>query len=504
MKKPSIIIKDLRIKNQDTYILDGISFSLQPGENLAIMGPSGSGKTSLTKAIAGKIYFSGKILFDEHLSPEGHSSIVFVSQHNSFKNLSNTFDFYYQQRFNSFDSSDAPTVINELLKIFHEDEKEADKIKKIESGLKRLGIFYLKDAPLIQLSSGEQKRFQLIKALLNPPKLLILDSPFIGLDIESRNGLHEILNEISNNGTQLILIPGTFSLPDYITHVVYLENKKLSFFGEKEEFDFKENEEQRENIAFFDPELFPVEMQDLKMQTIIKMVDIQIKYGLKIIIQHFNWEIKQGEKWLLKGANGSGKSSLLNLITGDHPQAYSNKIYLFGKKRGTGESIWDIKQKTGYVSAELDAYFEKQISCFDAIASGFFDTIGLYKKLSKDQHKMIMQWLDFLHLSSHVSNKPLHEISSGIQRLIFLARALVKNPPLLILDEPCQGLDFQQRKQFISIIDQICTDTKRSLIYVTHNEEDVPTCIQKILKLETGKQTFFDRKKRYSLDEVPY
>jgi len=504
MQNPSIIVKDLSIKNQDNFILDGISFSLQQGENLAILGSSGSGKTSLAKAIAGKIYFSGTILFDENLSSADPSSIKFVAQENSFKNLSGTSDFYYQQRFNSFDASDSPTVFDELLKVFNEDKSNRDKIKKIESGLKKLGIFYLKDAPLIQLSSGEHKRFQLIKALLSPSKLLILDSPFIGLDVESRKGLHEILNEISNDGTQLILISGTFSLPDCITHIAHLQNKNLVFFGEKEEFDFQQMKDQQESETFSQPEIYPFEVQNSKAETIVKLVDIQIKYGDTTIIQNFNWKIKQGEKWLLKGPNGAGKSSLLNLITGDHPQAYSNEIYLFGKRRGTGESIWEIKQRTGYVSSELHAYFDKQISCFDTIASGFFDTVGLYKKLTKDQYKIILQWLDFLHLSSHVSNKPLHEISSGIQRLIFLARALVKNPPLLILDEPCQGLDFQQREQLISLIDQICAGSEKTLIYVTHEEEDVPACIQKVLQLEAGKQTFFDRKKRHSLDAVLY
>jgi molybdate transport system ATP-binding protein len=233
------------------------------------------------------------------------------------------------------------------------------------------------------------------------------------------------------------------------------------------------------------------------------MKNVSIHYGDKTIFKNLNWEILRGEKWLLKGRNGAGKSSLLNLISGDHPQAYSNEIYLFGKRRGTGESIWEIKQKTGYVSAELHAYFDKQICCFEAIASGFFDTMGLFKKLTNEQHKIILQWLDFLHLSSHVYNKPLLEFSTGVQRLIFLARALVKNPPLLILDEPCQGLDFQQRDSFISLIDEICSAADKTLIYVTHEEEDVPACIQKVLHLGAGKQTFFDLKKTDLFETVP-
>jgi molybdate transport system ATP-binding protein len=220
------------------------------------------------------------------------------------------------------------------------------------------------------------------------------------------------------------------------------------------------------------------------------MKNIQIKYGEHTILQNLDWKVNQGEKWLLKGRNGAGKSSLLSMITGDHPQAYSNEIYLFGKRRGSGESIWDIKQKTGYISPELHAYFDKNVSCFNAIGSGYFDTIGLFKKLSTKQYNNILQWLDFLQLS-HVSNKPLHSISASLQRMILLARALVKNPPLLVLDEPCQGLDQQQSEQFVSLIDHVCSNSNKTLIYVSHDMSNVPTCVEKVLLLEKEGQKIY-------------
>src|SRR6185312_799641 len=222
----------------------------------------------------------------------------------------------------------------------------------------------------------------------------------------------------------------------------------------------------------------------------IEMKNVHLKYGEHTILCNLNWEVKQGEKWLLKGRNGAGKSSLLSMITGDHPQAYSNEIYLFGKRRGSGESIWDIKQKTGFISPELHAYFDKNISCFQAIGSGYFDTIGLFKKLSTKQYNNILQWLDFLQLS-HVSKKPLHSISASLQRMILFARALVKNPPLLVLDEPCQGLDQQQSNQFVSLIDRICSGSNKTLIYVSHDVSNIPTCIEKVLVLEKEGQRIY-------------
>lgn len=499
MQKPSVIVKGLHIKMQDTVVLDGISFSLLPGQHLTILGKSGSGKTTLAKAFTGKIHFSGTILKQFNDAAAGDRQTTFVEQRYSFKNLSGNTDFYYQQRFNSFDADNSPTILQELQKVVPPGEDGLHQTALIESGLKRLGIDHLKDAPLIQLSSGEHKRFQLIKALLNPPALLILDSPYTGLDVSSRAGLNEILSEVTNGGTQLILITGTFPIPGCITHIAYLENKHLAFFGDKEYFDFQGINDPTGNELAFSPELLPVMSESARYATMIEMVNITIRYGNKTIIENLNWKVQQGEKWLLKGQNGVGKSSLLNLVTGDHPQAYANEINLFGKRRGSGESIWDLKQKIGYVSPELHAYFDKGISVFQSIGSGFFDTIGLYKKLSAEQYRKIQQWLEFLQLSE-VQNKPLHSISTSLQRLTLLARALVKNPPLLILDEPCQGLDLQQRDQFISLIDHICLNSDKTLVYVSHDEHEIPVCIQKVLHLEQDRQSIYLNRKNAVLE----
>jgi molybdate transport system ATP-binding protein len=510
MLKPSIIVKDLVVKTQDHTVLEGISFSLSANQHLAILGNAESGKTILAKAIAGKIHFSGNIITDFSNITVTLTRINFVEQRYSFKNLSGISEFYYQQRFNSFDSSDAPTIFHELLKII---SKSSKKTNNINSVLQDLGIFHLKDSPLIQLSSGEHKRFQLAKALLNPPQILILDNPYSGLDISIRKKLNKILEDISGKGTQIILIPGTFPVPDFITHIGFLQNKKFHFFGQKENFisvHGDTNRESKENFgsktfirteeakAFYNTGLLPVSYENFQFKTIVELKNIHLNYGDHVILKNLDWKIKEGEKWLLKGRNGVGKSSLLSLITGDHPQAYSNEIYLFGKRRGSGESIWDIKLKTGYISPELHAYFDKNISCFNAIGSGYFDTIGLFKKLSTTHHNNILQWLDFLQLS-HVSKKPLHSISAGLQRMILLARALVKNPPLLVLDEPCQGLDEKQSAQFVSLIDHVCTGSNKALIYVSHDESNIPNCVEKVLQLEKGAHKIYSLNQQIGL-----
>ncbi|MEO8823681.1 MAG: ATP-binding cassette domain-containing protein, partial [Ginsengibacter sp.] len=434
MERPSIIVKDLLIKNQENAVLEGISFSLQSNEHLAILGNSESGKTTLAKALAGKIHFDGKVYINSGDITETHTRIQLIEQRYSFKNLSGTSDFYYQQRYNSFDSNDAPTVYEELLKALPKDSKATmptgSQANIIDFTLAILGIEDLKNSPLIQLSSGEHKRFQLAKALVNPPQVLILDTPYTGLDVAGVRELNKLLNKISNQGTQIILIPGTFEVPEFITHIGSLKNKTLAWLGDKKDFDAEESKNSSDKINY-NTKLLPLSDQSFHFESIVEMKNIHLNYGTHTIFTSLSWKINEGEKWLLKGRNGSGKSSLLSMITGDHPQAYANEIYLFGKRRGSGESIWDIKQKTGFISPELHAYFDKNVSCFDAIGSGFFDTIGLFRKLSTSQYHIILQWLDFLQIS-HVSTKPLHSISASLQRMILLARALVKNPPLLV------------------------------------------------------------------------
>jgi molybdate transport system ATP-binding protein len=204
------------------------------------------------------------------------------------------------------------------------------------------------------------------------------------------------------------------------------------------------------------------------------------------ILDGINWEIEKGACWGLSGHNGAGKSTLLSLITADNPQAYANDIYLFDRKRGSGESIWEIKHKIGYLSPELQLYFDPAATAFTAVASGLFDTIGLFRRLSADQEQYVNEWLQFLDCAAY-GNRLLSSLPAGLQRMILLGRSLIKTPPLLILDEPCQGLDGAQTALTLHIIDRYCNDFGASLIFVSHYQDEFPACISQILHLQKGR-----------------
>jgi molybdate transport system ATP-binding protein len=455
-------------------VLDGISFTLFQNESLAIVGPSGSGKTLLGLVLAQKVFYQGKIEY------EGEQNIVWVEQQHHFKNLQNTNDLYYQQRFNSYDTEETLTVAESL----------GGMTKETGILFRQMQIEYLKDRKLIQLSNGENKKLQLLKALMEEPSLLIIDQPFIGLDVLTRDYLRTQIAAASAKKISVIIITAPDEIPESISKVLLLENGKVKSFEDRASF-LKNCPVKKADRKIFQgiktENLIACVAKSPANGPVIVMNNVSVQYDTCRILESVCWKVMNGERWLLTGPNGAGKSTLLSLITADNPQAYANDIFLFGRKRGSGESIWDIKKKIGFLSPELHIYFNQYATCFETVASGLFDTIGLFRQLSDDDTEIVHQWLRLAGINS--PEKRLHQLSEGEQRIILLLRALVKDPPLLILDEPCQGLDPDKRDEFLVFINEACEAGNKTMVFVSHYEKDIPACISHYIKLENGKVT---------------
>ena len=457
-------------------LVDDICLHIDHQQQWAIIGNSGSGKTTLGKAISKQIFHHGTISFKNEA--ENTLKVVFVDQQHQFKNKQNIQQFYHQQRFNSFDTEETLTV-SEIL--------GDDSIKITSDWINFFGLTPLLNKPMIQLSNGENKRLQLVKALSENPSLIILDNPFVGLDKDGRNLLQLALNQLVQKGLNIILICSQKDIPDCITHVAVLDKGKLIHNGPKDIVlksytNLAENKPLNEIASLKDN--YIITCTDFETAVLCKQVTI--RYKEQNILDNINLKISKGEKWCISGPNGSGKSTLLSLITADNPQAFANPIWLFDKRKGSGESIWDIKKKIGHVSPELHLFFEKGIEVKDAVASGLFDTIGLFKKITQDQEDIIEKWMITTGIIEN-KNKRLYQLSLGEQRLVMLTRALVKSPPLLILDEPCQGLDENQTERIKAIIEEITSIQDLTLIYVSHYQQDIPSTIKRFLHLENGK-----------------
>ena len=474
MESPNIDLKNVAVQLAGQPLLHPLDWTLKPGEQWLLTGASGSGKTTLAKVFTGSVFHSGTASF-----PAG-SRVHYIPQQHHFKNRSHTSDFYYQQRFQSQDAEDSLTIEEELAT-----QLEAEPIKTREY-LTLLHLEGMVQKPILQLSNGENKRLQLVKALLLEPTLLILDAPFTGLDVDGRKLLHSILKQLSESGIQLIVIGTIDELPECITHIAFLEGGRLAFNGQKADYFLKHETKATLNTLPTSLLAHLKKYNGPAFENAVELRNVQIEYGGNRILDGINLIIQRGEKCCLSGPNGAGKSTLLSLITADNPQAYANEIHLFDKKRGSGESIWDIKKKLGYVSPELHLFFPLVSTCLEVIGSGLFDTVGLFRRLSDEQEEQVNEWLRILHLEK-VAHIPLHQLSLGQRQMALLGRALIKNPPLLVLDEPCQGLDHDQTLFFNGLVDQICEHNDTTLLYVSHYAAQIPSCINRLIKIEAGR-----------------
>ncbi|MBB6240415.1 molybdate transport system ATP-binding protein [Pedobacter sp. AK013] len=474
MFKPFLHIQDLNLSYHNKAVLKDLYWEMNIGESYVIGGQSGTGKTSLAKAIAGLIPYQGSIEIDFDQLSKLPKEVLYVESWYQFKNLEGVANFYYQQRYTSQQAKETLTVHAELVGYGKEKGLHFDQVEPI---LEALGFATFASSQLIELSSGEHKKLQLVKALWLKPQLLIIDQPYTGLDAASRKNLNILLDQIAEEGVQLLLICNDTELPTCIGSFAEIRNGQLVKVGALESS--ASNETHLREIPDFlkEPPVY-------SSQNIVKMVNVNINYGKKQVLKNINWEVKAGEKWLLQGPNGSGKSTLLSLVNGDHPQSYANELYLFGNRRGSGESIWDIKQHIGLISPEFHWYFDPTATVWQSIASGFYDTVGLFRQLPYTKSTQVDELVEYFGLTEN-KNELLTALPLGKQRLVLLARTIIKNPELLILDEPCQGLDQQQTKHFNQLVDELCSNGM-TLIYVGHFESQLPTCIEKRILLEKG------------------
>ena len=420
---------------------------------IAIAGLNGSGKTTFVNQMR-KQLASDKVRY-----------IAFCDTYGSITDKA----YYLQQRWNQHDIDNEMPITGDVLKrtyiLTGNDSLER---RQYQQHLYDLFQFHsLLDKYVISLSSGELRKFQIIKTLLAAPTTLILDNPFIGLDAETRQQLKKLFLTLSKerNLTIYLVVARVEDIPEYIDEIIW-KTPETDFTSSPTPL----SDEKRQAI------LSHAQSSDYSCSDeVVRMNDITIKYGEKTILSHINWTVRKGDCWALCGQNGSGKSTLLSLICADNPQAYACDISLFGRKRGSGESIWEIKRHIGYVSPEMHRSYHHNIPVIQVMASGLKDTVGLYTRTNEAEREKCRWWMRIFGIE-HLETRPFLSLSSGEQRLVLVARAFVKDPQLLILDEPLHGLDNQKRALVKDIIETYSEKPNKTLIMVTHYEEDLPKC----------------------------
>lgn len=345
----------------------------------------------------------------------------------------------------------------------------------------------LEGVPIISLSSGELRKFQIAKALATNPRVLILDNPFIGLDAGTRRNFRNLLETLAKETELLVILvlSKRDDIPDFITHVIPVEGlhllPKMKLAEYRRQYatvprPFLRDETKEWITNLPNQPCGSLSPTPCSPKEVIRFRNVSISYGGKVILKPVNWTVHEGERWSLSGPNGSGKSTLLSLVCADNPQGYACNIELFGHRRGTGESIWEIKRHIGYVSPEMHRAYLKDIPAIDVVASGLRDSVGLYVRPRPEQRQTCLDWMRVFGIEA-LADRSFLQLSSGEQRLCLLARAFVKDPELLILDEPLHGLDDRNRELVRQIVDLFCQRPNKTLIFVTHYEEELPPCI---------------------------
>lgn len=461
-------IENTIYKISDFRVFTIESLMINAGDIVAFVGRNGSGKSILAKALAGdQTILSGKVI-------NRFKSIA----HISFEYLQKIIDDEWKRNNTDMLSDkedDTGLTTSEIIQEYNQDPTLCENLAL------QFGIAHLLNRRFKYLSTGETRKTLICRTLMSKPELLILDEPFDGLDVASRANLAEILSLLSKQNITIVMVLNRFNeIPLFVKYIGLLANCQLLKYGTKDtildDVAVKQlaNLEHLSNFTLPDPDEISVPLPNDLDRIILNNGFVQ--YDGKAIINGLSWQVRANENWQIIGPNGAGKSTLLSLITGDHPQGYSNDLTLFGRRRGSGETIWDIKRHIGYVSSSFHLDYRISLSVENVLASGYFDSIGLYQAPSDKQLKLVKQWLQLLDLTE-LAEKPFQSLSWGLQRLVLIARALVKHPTLLILDEPLQGLDYLNRELVKSWIDNLIDRGNTQLLFVSHHTEDAPKCI---------------------------
>ena len=515
--RPFLSLRAATFRLGDRLVFPNTSWALYRDEQWAIVGPNGAGKSLLADAVRGRLPLVQGELRYHFRRPPGAGPGATIGHVSFADRKADLNDTVVQSRWNSLEDEATLRVgdflsyervmdVNPFEVTARHGRARPQFARRRRRAVTLLRLGPLLRRPLLSLSNGERQRVQLARAFCLPLRLLILDEPFAGLDAATREYLHRVLEQLMSTPLRVLLLTTRVEeLPRHVTHLLRVEDCRVAAAGPVAQISGSSSSQVLKPAAPRTTQA-PAGLQvgdsaergtcssHAKSPTagsggaddLVQLCNVTVGYGRATILRDINWTVRAGQSWALLGPNGSGKTTLLSLLLGDNPQAYRNHVAVFGSLRGSGESVWELKRQIGWVSPELHLHFDDTVTCFDVVASGFRQTIGLFEPLTSRQRSAVRQWLERFGLLDF-ARSPLYGLSAGLQRMVLLARALVKQPRLLILDEPCQGLDADHRDLFVQTVDALLRTGTATAIYVTHRPEEIPPSIRHILRLSAGR-----------------
>lgn len=507
----AIAIEDCRIGEALRPALASLSLRIERGESWAFVGPSGGGKLAAAAALAGAarvVPNEGGRYVNEYAGRAALVSFEAASALIEDELASDDSDFV------EGGVSEGTTVRRFLASALPLDEEARyprGEGLELHPLAVELGVASLLDRGLKRLSTGECRRVLVCRALIARPDLIVAVEPYQGLDAATRAALAARLEAMARrqassggNGSALIVVDELASVPTAVGMVAELEGGALRYAGPRTAYEARHGassgdrapsggsrrlvsgalaaarEEAREEAR-----RAPLGPAAGASHPLVELHDVTVSWSDKVVFDRLSWRVLPGEHWLVRGPNGSGKSTLLELIAGDHPQAYREDVRVFGRRRGSGVSIWELRSRIGLVSYRLHLEYRRLggVSVEDVVISGLRDSIGLYGKASDRERAAAALWLELLGLRGR---EAFSRLSYGEQRSVLVARAAVKEPELLILDEPCHGLDASQRGFALALMDAVAERGRSTILHVTHDPLEVRPFARRVLELRPG------------------
>jgi molybdate transport system ATP-binding protein len=524
-----IILRNCSVEDRFRAYLSGLTWTYRPGETWLVTGANGSGKESFIAALADESLFAPKgegVFFSAFsgdtgcVSLESAASLIAEERRRDQSDYTDGVDV----------GRTAREYVGEVL------GDRGDQIARMETlpEIALTGIAHILDRGLKFLSTGEIRRTLIARALLSRKRLLVLSEPFAGLDAASREILFAFFDAMAasaaagGDSPRVILCADRYAdVPGSVTSVLEFSGKAISFAGSRKDYEAllesrksaaqektaKERAEFRAAARAFSREQGilrdkpeedkprttqtartgkrddPIEKGISPPRPLVDMRGVNVGWGENRVLRDFTWRVDEGEHWFIRGPNGAGKTTLLELITGDNLQVFSNDVRLFGARRGSGETLWDIRRQLGIVSYRLHLEYRMVggTSVEDTVVSGFHDSIGLYEPKTDLEKIAARKWLASAGFAGR-ENAPFSSLSYGEQRAALILRAVVKCPPLLILDEPCHALDEDARRMILDLLEIVAEEGGSTMLHVTHDPTEMLGFERRILELRPGEE----------------
>jgi len=472
--EPLLSLHNIAFSYRALPVLQNLNWDWLPGQQWACVGPNGAGKTTLARLLNRQAECGTGTLLRSAAVERGGVAYVCFEQQQSLCERDRKLD---ESEFRS-DASDPGTTVATIL--------GGEAIPDRDSWIERMGIGHILQRGIRYISTGEMRKTLLLRAIMQQPALLILDSPLDGLDRRSQEEMKSILAELLHTDLRLLLLCRKLDdVPEDCSHMLVLDRGHVVLAGEREATTRNPAVQ-----ALMNPPATPLGQlpaaaarpYELDADApLLELHKVSVRYGELKVLQEIEWTLRRGQHCCISGPNGCGKTTLLSLINGDNHKAYGQDITLFGQRRGSGESVWDIKQKFGLLNTQLHLNHVRGMRVLEVVVSGFFDSIGLYDEWGDVQKQIAAQWLRAMGMEE-LERAPFDTLSFGMQRMVLLARAMVKSPVILILDEPCLGLDGHHTQTILRAIDHIAENSDTQILFVSHSAGETPACINQWLE----------------------